>query len=119
MVLVLFIDVHHHPRIFMGIFVSVSATQSVKISQIHYFFCSRLVFTLRARKEIMFRKLKMSPKYKLTPKQKLKGQVDLITAKLDFGDWKLVYHLLRNMNSETFAEFCGHLAEKFNCENVS
>ena len=61
----------------------------------------------------------MSPKYKLTPKQKLKGQVDLITAELDFGDWKLVYHLLRNMNSETFAEFSGHLAEKFNCENVS
>ena len=103
----------------MGIFVSVSATQSVKISQIHYFSFSRLVFTLRARKEIMFRKLKMSPKYKLTPKQKLKGQVDLITAELDFGDWKLVYHLLRNMNSETFAEFCGHLAEKLNSENVS
>merc|ERR1712004_148448 len=71
-----------------------------------------LIFTLRARKQIIIRKLRLSPK-----RDRLNVDVNLITECLDFGDWKLVYHLLRNMNSETFAEFCGHLAEKFNCEN--
>ena len=82
---------------------------------ISIFFCaSRLIFTLRARKQIIIRKLRLSPK-----RNRLNVDVNLITECLDFGDWKLVYHLLRNMNSETFAEFCEHLTEKLRGELVS
>lgn len=70
-----------------------------------------LIFTLRARKQIIIRKLRLSPK-----RNRLNVDVNLITECLDFGDWKLVYHLLRNMNSETFAEFCEHLTEKLRGE---
>ena len=57
---------------------------------------------------------------RLSPKRnRLNVDVNLITECLDFGDWKLVYHLLRNMNSETFAEFCEHLTEKLRGELVS
>ena len=83
-------------------------------SIISIFFASRLIFTLRARKQIIIRKLRLSPK-----RNRLNVDVDLITGCLDFGDWKLVYHLLRNMNSETFAEFCEHLTLKLQDELVS
>lgn len=66
-----------------------------------------LVFTDRARKQIIIRKLRLSPR-----RNKLKVDVNLIVTCLDYGDWKLVYHLLRNMNSETFSEFCEYLTEK-------
>ena len=83
-------------------------------NNLNFFCASRLIFTLRARKQIIIRKLRLSPK-----RNRLNVDVNLITECLDFGDWKLVYHLLRNMNSETFAEFCEHLTEKLRGELVS
>ena len=69
---------------------------------------------MRARKQIIYRKLRLSPK-----RNRLNVDVNLITDCLDYGDWKLVYHILRNMNSETFAEFCEHLTELLRDELVS
>ena len=80
----------------------------------HEIFISRLIFTMRARKQIIYRKLRLSPK-----RNRLNVDVNLITDCLDYGDWKLVYHILRNMNSETFAEFCEHLTELLRDELVS
>ena len=34
----------------------------------------------------------------------------MISRNLDFGDWKLFYHLLRNMDSLIFGEFCEHFS---------
>ena len=71
----------------------------------------RLVFTERARKQIIIRKLRLSPR-----RNKLNVDVNLIVNFIDYGDWKLMYHILRNMNSETFSEFCEHLTDKIRHE---
>jgi hypothetical protein len=42
----------------------------------------------------------------------------LITSFLDFGDWKLFYHILKNLDSITFAEFCQKLTEKLRDADV-
>jgi len=69
-----------------------------------YMWTLAIVFTLRARNIIIKRKLWLNPK-----KDNLKIDVPLIVSSLDFGDWKLVYHLLKNVDALVFAEFCEKL----------
>lgn len=66
-----------------------------------------IIFAPRARKIIIKRKLWLNP-----TKNNLKINVDLIVKSLDFADWKVVYHLLKNMDALVFAEFCEHLTEE-------
>ena len=48
----------------------------------------------------------MNPK-----KDNLDIDVDLVVNNVDYGDWKLIYHLLRNMDALVFTEFLAHLTE--------
>ena len=50
----------------------------------------RLIFNYKAKVIIIRRKLRLSPR-----KNNLNIDVNLICKHLDFGDWKLLYHLLR------------------------
>lgn len=66
------------------------------------------MFNDRARRIIISRKLRIGPKSK---RGKCRIDINLIADNLDFGDWKLLYHLLRNMDSLVFMEFCEHLTD--------
>lgn len=48
------------------------------------------MFASQARRLILKRKLRLSPRNK-----DLDIDLDLISRNIDFGDWKLLYHLLR------------------------
>lgn len=69
---------------------------------------SLIIFNKTAWKIIMHRKLRMSPKKNYNPKINL----NLIIQNIDFGDWKLIYQLMRNMDALVFMEFLEHLTEK-------
>ena len=60
--------------------------------------------------DILKRKLSRSPKYRV---EKLDIDIPLICRHLDHGDWILYYHLLRNMDSITYAEWLAALTETF------
>jgi len=51
-----------------------------------------IVFSDTARKTIIYRKLRTSPKRN---EHKRNVDIDLICRHMQFGDWKLLYHLLR------------------------
>jgi len=50
----------------------------------------------------------MSPRKFYNPKI----NINLVVENLDFGDWKLIYQVLRNMDALVFMEFLEHLTEK-------
>lgn len=77
------------------------------ISIINFLFDIGIIFNVSARKLIIRRKLRLSPR-----KNNLKIDVNLIVSKIDYADWKLLYHLLRNMDSLVFKEFCEHFTEE-------
>lgn len=77
------------------------------ITVISFLFNLGVIFTTRARRIIIKRKLKMGPK-----RFNSNIDVDLIVNNIDFGDWKLLYHLMRNMDALVFAEFCQHFTDK-------
>jgi len=77
------------------------------ITVINFMFDVFLIFSARARRIIIKRKLSISPR-----KNNLKIDVDLIIKTLDFGDWKLFYQLLKNIDSLAFKEFCEHLTDE-------
>ena len=56
------------------------------------------------RRQVLAKKLRSLPKFK---EEKLRDSIDLrlITSSLQFGDWQLMYALLQNMDSLTFAEW--------------
>merc|ERR1719510_708362 len=72
-----------------------------------------IIFTPLARGRIVRRKLWINPN-----RAKYRHKIDpaLITSFLDFGDWKLFYHILKNLDSITFAEFCQKLTQKLQTE---
>lgn len=72
-----------------------------------------IVFTGAARGRIVRRKLWINPN-----REKYRNKIDpcLIVSYLDFGDWKLFYHILKNLDSITFAEFCQKLTQKLQAE---
>merc|ERR1719510_1799846 len=72
-----------------------------------------IVFARTARGRILRRKLWINPN---RAKYRLKIDPTLITSFLDFGDWKLFYHILKNLDSITFAEFCQKLTERLQAE---
>ncbi|XP_040571919.2 LOW QUALITY PROTEIN: innexin inx2-like [Lepeophtheirus salmonis] len=59
-----------------------------------------LLLSIRSRRMIIKRKLRLSPN-----RDKLDVDVDLIVDFLTASDWKLLYHILRNMDSLIFGEF--------------
>jgi len=61
------------------------------------------------RQMILFRKLKTAPKFKT---DQMNIDVDFVSRNCSFGDWKLLYHLIRNMDSCTSAEFLNSLSRK-------
>jgi len=58
---------------------------------------------------ILNRKLNTCPKFKL---EQLDIDLALITRSMSFGDWKLCYHIIRNMDSVTAAEWLQCLTSK-------
>ena len=66
-----------------------------------------IVFAFTARRTILHRKLRMSPK-----RDNLKVDLNLILENFDFGDWKLMYHLLQNMDALVFGEFMEELTKR-------
>merc|ERR1739848_976082 len=68
-----------------------------------------IIFTTRARGTIIKRKLRLNPNRE---KYRRKINPALITSFLDFGDWKLFYLILKNIDSVTFAEWCEKLTER-------
>merc|ERR1719468_457116 len=77
------------------------------VSTITFLFDLLLIFNYKAKVIIIRRKLRLSPR-----KNNLNIDVNLICKHLDFGDWKLLYHLLRNMDSLVFKEFCEHFTDQ-------
>jgi len=77
------------------------------ITFINFLFDIFLIFSQRAKLMIIRRKLQASPR-----KNNLKIDVNMIVNTLDFGDWKLFYQLLKNIDSLVFKEFCENLTEK-------
>jgi len=61
-----------------------------------------LVSVRGVRWKILNRKLNTAPRYKLVA---LDIDLHLVCRSLSFGDWKLCYHLIRNMDSVTAAEW--------------
>ena len=55
-----------------------------------FMFDTTIIFARRARRMIIQRKLRFSP-----VNNKLKIDVKLIVDTIDYGDWKLIYHILR------------------------
>jgi len=55
-----------------------------------------------AREMILRRKLRTSPKHKL---KKLNIDIGFICRQLSYGDWMVCYHLIKNMDSVTYAEW--------------
>merc|ERR1711902_387611 len=78
------------------------------ITAIDILWTSVIIFNKSAWKIIMGRKLRMSPRKFYNPKI----NINLIVENLDFGDWKLIYQVLRNMDALVFMEFLEHLTEK-------
>ena len=62
----------------------------VVIKEVTYLFF-RIIFNKSAWKIIMGRKLRMSPKKFYNPKI----NINLIVENMDFGDWKLIYQVMR------------------------
>jgi len=58
---------------------------------------------------ILNRKLNTAPKFKLV---QMDIDLALITRSMSFGDWKLCYHIIRNMDSVTAAEWLQCLTSK-------
>jgi len=77
------------------------------ITVFNFLFDLFLIFSYRARQLIIKRKLSVGPR-----KNNLKIDVNLIVQTLDYGDWKLFYQLLKNIDSLAFKEFCEHLTEE-------
>lgn len=82
-------------------------TVLTSLDLIHHF-C--LIWFESVRLVILKRKLRRSPKYKV---EKLHIDIPLICRHLEHGDWILYYHLLRNMDSITYAEWLAALTETF------
>merc|ERR1712029_1025584 len=82
-------------------------TVLTSLDLIHHF-C--LIWFDSVRLIILKRKLSRSPKYRV---EKLDIDIPLICRHLDHGDWILYYHLLRNMDSITYAEWLAALTETF------
>ena len=90
-----------------------------------FWFCVLSVFTLlnfiwdlivcfqvKSRKQIIVRKLKKCRTFNVNI------DVTLITEFIDYGDWKLIYHILENMNSQDFSQFCLFLSERLRQEMI-
>jgi len=58
---------------------------------------------------ILNRKLKTAPRFKL---EMMDIDLALISRSMSFGDWKLCYHIIRNMDSLTAAEWLQCVTEK-------
>jgi len=77
---------------------------------IHHF----ILVTFRGvRWTILSRKLAMAPKFK---QEMMDIDLALISRSLSYGDWKLCYHLIRNMDSLTAAEWLQCVTEKLRAE---
>jgi len=83
------------------------------VTLLNFIWSVGIVFTPLARARIIRRKLWINPN-----REKYRRKIDarLITSFLDFGDWKLFYHILKNVDSITFAEFCEKLTDKLRKE---
>lgn len=77
---------------------------ALTILELMWTFC--IVFLSSAKSIIIRRKLRLSPKHKT-----LKVDVNFLCRNMDFGDWKLLYHLLKNMDSLLFGEVLEHYSE--------
>jgi len=78
---------------------------------LHLIWTLGLTFSFRSRRVIIKRKLWLNPK-----KNNFNINVNLIVNFLDFGDWKLLYHLMRNMDALVFAEFCSELTAQLEAD---
>jgi len=72
-----------------------------------------LVAIPSVRYTILKRKLQTAPGFKVIL---MDIDLNLILDNISFGDWKLLYHLLRNMDSITSAEYLQALTKKFRTE---
>jgi len=70
------------------------------LTAIHVIWTMVIVFARGVRKTILKRKINKSPN-----RNHLDIDIDLIVKNFNFGDWKLLYHLLSNMDNITFGEF--------------
>jgi len=79
------------------------------LTVVNFIWSVAVIFQSSARAVIVAKKLRINPN-----REKYRRKIDkyLIVRNLDFGDWKLFYHILRNVDSITFAEFCQKLTEK-------
>merc|ERR1719350_181344 len=77
------------------------------ISALDLLWLSLIIFNKAAWRIIINRKLRMSPK-----KKSHKVDVNLICNELDFGDWKLIYQVMRNMDALVFTEWMEKLTEE-------
>jgi len=68
-----------------------------------------LIVLSQVRWVIIKRKLQTAPKFKLA---EMTIDIDLIARSMSYGDWKLLYHILRNLDSLTFAEWMQELTYK-------
>ena len=67
-----------------------------------------LMWLESARDIILRRKLQTSPKHKV---KRLTIDIGLICRELSYGDWMVCYHLIKNMDSVTYAEWLHALTE--------
>jgi len=77
------------------------------ITFINFIFDMMLIFSVAGRRTLIRRKLRIGPKV-----NNLRIDVNLIVNTLDFGDWRLFYALLKNIDALSFREFCEYLTEE-------
>jgi len=58
---------------------------------------------------VLKRKLQTAPKYKV---EKMTIDLSLIASSISYGDWMLLYHLMQNMDSLTYAEWLHELTKQ-------
>lgn len=78
------------------------------ITALNILFMSVIIFNKTAWRIIMNRKLRLAPR-----KESPNIDQKLILSQFDFGDWKLVYQLMKNMDALVFYEFCEKLTDIF------
>jgi len=77
------------------------------MSALDLIWLSLIIFNKTSWRIILNRKLQTSPR-----KKSHKVDVKLICNELDFGDWKLIYQVMRNMDALVFTEWMEKLTEE-------
>ena len=67
------------------------------------------IFKISHRSKFIKQKL-----HEVSKRNEIVVGVEIIVAHLDFGDWRLVYHLLENLQPVQAVQFLSHLSMAFN-----